>query len=189
MLGDAAFRHALHAFMDRWHGKHPIPWDFFNTFNDVTGPEPRTGSGTTGTSATATSISRSRGVTKRGERLHGRRSTTSAACRRRSISSCSYADGTSETRPPDAGDLEGQPAGTRPSRCRRRRRCSVDRCGDAASGWTPTRRTTAGRSRQQSPGAGLAQLHQRGRRGERPAMTPSPMLTMRPRTTTTPIST
>ena len=23
--------------MDRWHGKHPIPWDFFNTFNDVTG--------------------------------------------------------------------------------------------------------------------------------------------------------
>ncbi|HEY4206826.1 MAG TPA: hypothetical protein VGM31_08440 [Puia sp.] len=23
--------------MDRWHGKHPIPWDFFYTFNDVTG--------------------------------------------------------------------------------------------------------------------------------------------------------
>jgi hypothetical protein len=21
--------------MDRWHGKHPIPWDFFFTFNDV----------------------------------------------------------------------------------------------------------------------------------------------------------
>jgi hypothetical protein len=37
LLGDAAFRTALHAFMDRWHGKHPIPWDFFNTFNDVTG--------------------------------------------------------------------------------------------------------------------------------------------------------
>jgi aminopeptidase N len=37
MLGDAAFGTALHAYMDRWHGKHPIPWDFFNTFNDVTG--------------------------------------------------------------------------------------------------------------------------------------------------------
>ena len=37
MLGDDAFRKALHAFMDRWHGKHPIPWDFFNTVNDVTG--------------------------------------------------------------------------------------------------------------------------------------------------------
>jgi hypothetical protein len=23
--------------MARWHGKHPIPWDFFNTFNDVSG--------------------------------------------------------------------------------------------------------------------------------------------------------
>ena len=21
--------------MDRWHGKHPLPWDFFYTFNDV----------------------------------------------------------------------------------------------------------------------------------------------------------
>lgn len=36
LLGDAQFRTALHAYMDRWHGKHPIPWDFFNTFNDVT---------------------------------------------------------------------------------------------------------------------------------------------------------
>ncbi len=35
LLGDAEFRKCLHAFMDRWHGKHPIPWDFFNTFNDV----------------------------------------------------------------------------------------------------------------------------------------------------------
>jgi hypothetical protein len=35
MLGDVAFKKALHAYMDRWHGKHPIPWDFFNTFNDV----------------------------------------------------------------------------------------------------------------------------------------------------------
>jgi len=37
MLGDEMFRKCLHAFMDRWHGKHPIPWDFFNTFNDVSG--------------------------------------------------------------------------------------------------------------------------------------------------------
>ncbi|MEO8910852.1 MAG: M1 family metallopeptidase [Gemmatimonadaceae bacterium] len=37
LLGDAAFGTGLHAFIDRWHGKHPIPWDFFNTFNDVTG--------------------------------------------------------------------------------------------------------------------------------------------------------
>ncbi|PYO50551.1 MAG: aminopeptidase, partial [Gemmatimonadetes bacterium] len=36
-LGDATFGRALHEFMDRWHGKHPIPWDFFNTFNNVTG--------------------------------------------------------------------------------------------------------------------------------------------------------
>jgi hypothetical protein len=37
MLGDAAFRTALHGFIDRWHGKHPIPWDFFNSVNDITG--------------------------------------------------------------------------------------------------------------------------------------------------------
>jgi len=37
MLGDDLFRKALHGFMDRWHGKHPIPWDFFNSVNDITG--------------------------------------------------------------------------------------------------------------------------------------------------------
>jgi hypothetical protein len=37
LLGDGAFRTALHAFIDRWHGKHPIPWDFFYTVNNVTG--------------------------------------------------------------------------------------------------------------------------------------------------------
>jgi hypothetical protein len=37
LLGDSLFRRGLHAYIDRWHGKHPIPWDFFNTFNDVTG--------------------------------------------------------------------------------------------------------------------------------------------------------
>ncbi|TKK67393.1 M1 family metallopeptidase [Ilyomonas limi] len=37
MLGDDVFRKCLHEYMDRWHGKHPIPWDFFFTFNDVSG--------------------------------------------------------------------------------------------------------------------------------------------------------
>jgi hypothetical protein len=37
MLGDAVFKKALHEYMTRWNGKHPIPWDFFNTFNDATG--------------------------------------------------------------------------------------------------------------------------------------------------------
>lgn len=35
LLGDAQFAKCLHAYMDRWHGKHPIPWDFFYTFNNV----------------------------------------------------------------------------------------------------------------------------------------------------------
>lgn len=37
MLGDMLFKKCLHQFMDRWNGKHPIPWDFFNTFNNVSG--------------------------------------------------------------------------------------------------------------------------------------------------------
>jgi hypothetical protein len=36
-LGDSLFRRALHAYMERWHGKHPTPWDFFNAFNDASG--------------------------------------------------------------------------------------------------------------------------------------------------------
>ena len=52
MLGDDLFRQALHGFMDRWHGKHPIPWDFFNTFNDVAGAT-SIGSGTRGSSPRA----------------------------------------------------------------------------------------------------------------------------------------
>ncbi|MES2374240.1 MAG: M1 family metallopeptidase [Bacteroidota bacterium] len=39
MLGDELFRKCLHAFMDHWHGKHPTPWDFFYTFNDVSGKD------------------------------------------------------------------------------------------------------------------------------------------------------
>jgi aminopeptidase N len=37
MLGDSLFRLGLHAYIDRWHGKHPTPWDFFNTMNSATG--------------------------------------------------------------------------------------------------------------------------------------------------------
>jgi hypothetical protein len=37
MLGDSLFRVGLHAYIDRWHGKHPTPWDFFHTFDDATG--------------------------------------------------------------------------------------------------------------------------------------------------------
>ncbi len=39
MLGDEQFKKCLHAYMERWHGKHPIPWDFFYTFNDVAGKD------------------------------------------------------------------------------------------------------------------------------------------------------
>ncbi|MEO6232469.1 MAG: M1 family metallopeptidase [Ferruginibacter sp.] len=37
MLGDDVFKKALQGFMDRWHGKHPIPWDMFNSFSDLSG--------------------------------------------------------------------------------------------------------------------------------------------------------
>jgi Peptidase family M1 domain len=37
LLGDVLFKKCLHEYMNRWHGKHPIPWDFFNTFSDVAG--------------------------------------------------------------------------------------------------------------------------------------------------------
>lgn len=37
LLGDELFGKCLRAFMERWHGKHPTPWDMFNTFNDVSG--------------------------------------------------------------------------------------------------------------------------------------------------------
>lgn len=39
LLGEAEFKRALHEFMNRWNGKHPIPWDMFNTFNNVTGKD------------------------------------------------------------------------------------------------------------------------------------------------------
>jgi hypothetical protein len=37
LLGDELFAKCLHMYMDRWHGRHPIPWDFFYTFNDAAG--------------------------------------------------------------------------------------------------------------------------------------------------------
>ena len=35
MLGDEVFKKSLHAYMDRWHGKHPIPWDYFNSMSSA----------------------------------------------------------------------------------------------------------------------------------------------------------
>ncbi len=37
MLGDELFKKALHTYMDNWHGKHPIPWDYFNSMNAGSG--------------------------------------------------------------------------------------------------------------------------------------------------------
>ena len=39
LLGDEAFRTGLQTFMERWKGKHPLPWDMFNSFNDATGQD------------------------------------------------------------------------------------------------------------------------------------------------------
>ncbi len=39
MLGAETFDNALREFIDRWHGKHPIPYDFFFTFNQVAGED------------------------------------------------------------------------------------------------------------------------------------------------------
>jgi len=35
LLGEELFMDCLHAFMDRWNGKHPTPYDFIFTFEDV----------------------------------------------------------------------------------------------------------------------------------------------------------
>lgn len=37
LLGDEIFRKCLHWYMSNWHGKHPIPWDFFYSFNTASG--------------------------------------------------------------------------------------------------------------------------------------------------------
>lgn len=36
-LGDELFKKALHHYMDTWNGKHPIPWDYFNSMNAGSG--------------------------------------------------------------------------------------------------------------------------------------------------------
>lgn len=37
MLGDELFKKALHTYMENWHGKHPIPWDYFNSMTAGSG--------------------------------------------------------------------------------------------------------------------------------------------------------
>ena len=37
LLGDATFKKALHFYMNAWHGKHPIPWDYFNCMSTGSG--------------------------------------------------------------------------------------------------------------------------------------------------------
>lgn len=37
LLGEDTFKQALQRFMNEWQYKHPYPWDFFNTFEDVAG--------------------------------------------------------------------------------------------------------------------------------------------------------
>lgn len=37
MLGNDLFGKALRLYMDRWNGKHPIPWDFFFSINEGSG--------------------------------------------------------------------------------------------------------------------------------------------------------
>jgi len=39
LMGDDKFKKALHLYMDRWNGKHPMPYDFFYTFNQVNGED------------------------------------------------------------------------------------------------------------------------------------------------------
>jgi len=37
LLGDDLFKKALHHYMNNWNGKHPMPWDFFNSMNTGAG--------------------------------------------------------------------------------------------------------------------------------------------------------
>ena len=39
MLGDELFKKALHTYMDNWNGKHPIPWDYFNSMISGSGKD------------------------------------------------------------------------------------------------------------------------------------------------------
>jgi hypothetical protein len=37
LLGDDLFKKALHTYMSNWNGKHPIPWDYFNSMSAGSG--------------------------------------------------------------------------------------------------------------------------------------------------------
>lgn len=37
MLGDSLFRKSIQQYMVNWNGKHPLPWDFFNSINVASG--------------------------------------------------------------------------------------------------------------------------------------------------------
>jgi len=39
MLGNQLFKKSLQGYMERWHGKHPMPWDFFYSINNVSGKD------------------------------------------------------------------------------------------------------------------------------------------------------
>ena len=39
MLGDDLFRKSIQQYMSDWNGKHPIPWDFFNSVNIASGQD------------------------------------------------------------------------------------------------------------------------------------------------------
>jgi len=39
LLGKDLFKKCLQTFIERWHGKHPIPYDFFFTFDNVAGED------------------------------------------------------------------------------------------------------------------------------------------------------
>ena len=39
LLGEALFTKALHTYIERWHGKHPMPYDFFNSMNAGAGQD------------------------------------------------------------------------------------------------------------------------------------------------------
>ncbi len=38
-LGKELFDKCIHAYIERWNGKHPIPYDFFFTFNEISGKD------------------------------------------------------------------------------------------------------------------------------------------------------
>ncbi|QDK78379.1 M1 family metallopeptidase [Spirosoma sp. KCTC 42546] len=39
LLGETGFKKSLHEFINRWHGKHPNPWDMFYSFNSASGKD------------------------------------------------------------------------------------------------------------------------------------------------------